>query len=177
MIPRLAALVLPLLLAACEQRMAAMPRYDTEAEGPLFPNGAAAQEPVAGTVAREDDLSSRPDRLPVRIDMKFLQRGGERFAIFCTPCHSPVGDGDGMIVRRGFPHPPSFHQAALRQAPDSHFYDVITNGYGAMFPYGGRIPPADRWAIVAYIRALQLSQHAAANHLSAEARTRLAEAK
>jgi mono/diheme cytochrome c family protein len=89
-----------------------------------------------------------------------LARGRERFDIFCSPCHSIAGDGDGMVARRGFPHPPSFHIDRLRNAPDSHFYAVITEGYGAMHSYATRVPPADRLAIIAYIRALQLSQHA-----------------
>ena len=91
-----------------------------------------------------------------------LARGRDRFDIFCSPCHSIAGDGDGMIARRGFPHPPSFHIDRLRNASDAHFYAVITNGYGVMHSYARRVPPADRLAIIAYIRALQLSQHAPA---------------
>jgi mono/diheme cytochrome c family protein len=89
-----------------------------------------------------------------------LARGRDRFDIYCAPCHSVVGDGDGMVARRGFPHPPSYHTDRLRKAPDEHFFDVITRGYGAMYPYADRLDPSDRWAVVAYIRALQLSQHA-----------------
>ena len=96
--------------------------------------------------------------IPYPITMRLLQRGRERFQIYCEPCHSPLGDGDGMIARRGFPHPPSYHIARLRAAPDRHFYDVITNGYGIMYSYADRVAPEDRWAIVAYIRALQRSQ-------------------
>jgi mono/diheme cytochrome c family protein len=88
-----------------------------------------------------------------------LARGQQRFDIYCAPCHSRAGDGDGMIARRGFPHPPSYHQPRLREAPDRHFYDVMTNGYGIMRSYADRVPPEDRWAIVAYVRALQLSQN------------------
>jgi mono/diheme cytochrome c family protein len=98
--------------------------------------------------------------IPYPITMQLLKRGQERFEIYCEPCHSPVGDGDGMIPRRGFPHPPSYHIARLRQAPDRHFYDVMTNGYGVMYAYADRVTPEDRWAIVAYIRALQRSQDA-----------------
>ena len=98
--------------------------------------------------------------IPYPVTMKLLQRGQERFDIYCAPCHSPVGDGDGMVARRGFPHPPSYHIARLRQAPDRHFYDVMTNGYGIMYSYADRVSPEDRWAIVAYIRALQRSQDA-----------------
>ena len=92
--------------------------------------------------------------------LQALARGRERFDIFCAPCHSIAGDGDGMVARRGFPHPPSFHSDRLREAPDAHFYAVITNGYGAMHSYATRLTVDDRLAIVGYIRALQLSQHA-----------------
>ncbi|HVX04263.1 MAG TPA: c-type cytochrome [Rhodanobacteraceae bacterium] len=103
---------------------------------------------------------------PLPITPQLLARGRQRFDIYCAPCHSRAGDGDGMIAERGFPHPPSYHTAALRNAPDSHFYKVITDGYGVMYPYADRISPHDRWAIVAYIRALQLSQHASKSDLS-----------
>jgi mono/diheme cytochrome c family protein len=105
--------------------------------------------------------------------MPVLERGRERFDIFCAPCHSVAGDGDGMIARRGFPHPPSFHIDRLRDAPDAYIYSVITNGYGAMFPYANRVPADDRRAIIAYIRALQLSQHAGAADLQPQARAQL----
>ncbi|MGA9420817.1 MAG: cytochrome c, partial [Rhodanobacteraceae bacterium] len=103
---------------------------------------------------------------PLPVTPQLLARGRERFDIYCAPCHSRVGDGDGMIARRGFPAPPSYHAQRLRKAPDSHFYDVISNGYGVMYPYADRVAPDDRWAIVAYIRALQVSQHAPASELS-----------
>jgi mono/diheme cytochrome c family protein len=90
--------------------------------------------------------------------MALLERGQERFRIYCTPCHSELGDGHGMIVQRGFPPPPSYHIDRLREAPIQHFYDVITQGYGAMYPFADRVSPQDRWAIAAYIRALQKSQ-------------------
>jgi mono/diheme cytochrome c family protein len=96
---------------------------------------------------------------PPAVSLALLQRGQERFRIDCTPCHSELGDGHGMIVQRGFPEPPSYHIDRLRQAPTQHFYDVMTHGYGAMYSFAGRVAPADRWAIAAYIRALQLSQH------------------
>jgi len=98
--------------------------------------------------------------IPYPVTLALLERGQQRYEIYCGPCHSPVGDGDGMIARRGFPHPPSYHIDRLRRAPDRHFYDVITNGYGVMYAYGDRVSPQDRWAIVAYIRALQRSQGA-----------------
>ena len=110
--------------------------------------------PPAHTVARDQDLSPPP---PPAVTLALLKRGQQRFDIDCAPCHSRVGDGNGMIVQRGFPHPPSYYSDALRNAPNQHFYDVITHGYGVMFPYADRVDPADRWAIVAYIRALQAS--------------------
>ncbi|HTS20968.1 MAG TPA: cytochrome c [Casimicrobiaceae bacterium] len=110
------------------------------------------------------------------ITPQLLARGRERFDIFCSPCHSIVGDGDGMVARRGFPHPPSFHTDRLRAASDAHFYAVISDGYGAMYPYATRVPPSDRLAIIAYIRALQLSQHAPLARLGDEDRLRLASA-
>ena len=110
---------------------------------------------------------------PLPITPQLLTRGQQRFDIYCAPCHSRAGDGDGMIAERGFPHPPSYHTAALRNAPDSHFYQVITDGYGVMYSYADRVSPHDRWAIVAYIRALQLSQHAPRSDLSAKDLARL----
>jgi mono/diheme cytochrome c family protein len=105
--------------------------------------------------------------------MALLQRGQERYSIYCLPCHSPVGDGDGRVVRRGFPRPPNYHEERLRAAPDQHFFDVITHGYGVMHSYADRVPPQDRWAIVAYIRALQLSQHAEVAQMPPALRARL----
>jgi mono/diheme cytochrome c family protein len=105
-----------------------------------------------------------------------LQRGRERFEIYCAPCHSPLGDGDGLVARRGFPHPPSYHDERLRRAPDRHFYDVMSEGYGVMASYADRVAPSDRWAIVAYIRALQLSQHAPVAALPPGAREHLEQA-
>lgn len=102
-----------------------------------------------------------------------LARGRERFDIFCAPCHSVVGDGDGFVARRGFPHPPSYHTDRLRNASDAHLYAVITHGYGAMYPYALRLTPADRLAVIAYVRALQLSQHAPLDALPAAERARL----
>jgi mono/diheme cytochrome c family protein len=103
----------------------------------------------------------------------FLARGRERYDIYCSPCHSVAGDGDGMVARRGFPHPPSFHLARLRAASDEHFYAVISDGYGDMYPYASRIEPSDRRAIVAYVRALQLALDAPLAALPAAARARL----
>lgn len=111
-----------------------------------------------------------PRTNPRPITPALLQRGQQRYEIYCAACHGLAGDGDGMVVQRGFPAPPSYHSNRLRQAPDSHFYDVITHGYGVMYPYADRVAPADRWAIVAYVRALQLSRHLPAARLSARDR-------
>jgi mono/diheme cytochrome c family protein len=111
---------------------------------------------------------------PLPIDRQTLDRGRERFDIYCSPCHSIAGDGDGMVPRRGFPHPPSYHTPRLRNAPDAHFYNVITQGYGMMYSYADRVAPNDRWAIVAYIRALQLSQDAGLEDVPPEHRADLA---
>lgn len=112
------------------------------------------------------EYDKRPQPAPP-LTLALLDRGQEQFRIYCTPCHSELGDGDGMIVQRGFPHPPSYHSAALLDATTQHFYDVITNGYGVMYSYSARVQPADRWAIAAYIRALQLSQRILVADLSA----------
>jgi len=120
--------------------------YGAEARWPLLP--------PANTVPRDDPLIAAA---PPPVSLALLQRGQQRFDIYCAPCHGRAGDGNGMIVQRGFPHPPSYYSAVLRQAPNQHFYDVITHGYGAMYAYAERVSPADRWAVVAYIRALQAS--------------------
>ncbi len=107
-------------------------------------------------------VASFPDAIeefPLPVTKELLDRGEQRYKVFCIVCHGPVGNGDGMIVRRGFPQPPTYHDDRLRNAPVGHFYDVITNGWGKMSSYSSQIPPADRWAIVAYIRALQISQN------------------
>ncbi|HEX9115694.1 MAG TPA: cytochrome c, partial [Anaerolineae bacterium] len=109
--------------------------------------------------------------MPFPVTREVLERGRERFNIYCAPCHSRTGDGNGMIVQRGYRRPPSYHIDRLRQAPLGHFFDVITNGFGAMPDYAAQVPPADRWAIIAYIRALQLSQAAPASLMPAEANT------
>lgn len=158
----LALAVAPLLSACGEQEMADMPRYEPLEPAETFADGMSARRPVAGTVARDADLAPVPDSVPQPVTRALLERGRQRFEIYCAPCHSRTGDGDGMIVRRGFPAPPSFHSETLRRVSDRHIYDVITDGYGVMYSYAARVTPADRWAIVAYVRALQLSRHAPA---------------
>ena len=110
---------------------------------------------------------------PPPMTLALIERGQQRFRIFCTPCHSELGNGHGMVVQRGFSPPPSYHEARLREVPTQHFYDVITNGYGAMYSFAQRVPPADRWAIAAYIRALQRSQDANVADLSPEQKAAL----
>ena len=122
----------------------------------------------AETVQFEDHLAPAPP-----LTLALLRRGQERFRIYCTPCHSERGDGNGMVVQRGFPPPPSYHTDRLRQAPVQHFYDVITNGYGAMYGFADRVQPTDRWAIAAYIRALQRSQNATLADVPADMREAL----
>jgi mono/diheme cytochrome c family protein len=160
-------------LAGCDQKMADQPRYDPLEKSSQFSDGMSARTPVPDTIARDADLAPIKQVIPTPVTMEQLQRGRERFEIFCAPCHGRSGDGRGVVVRHGFPAPPSYHQDALRQAPDRHFYDVITNGYGAMYSYAARVPPADRWAIVAYIRALQYSREIPVAALPADLRTRL----
>ena len=178
----LAALV---LLAGCRQDMHDAPRYKPLAESDFFADGASARPLPAGTVARgqlrDDKLfytgrtpeGSLALEVPVPVTMELLRRGHERFDIFCSPCHGALGDGRGMVVQRGYKQPASLHDERLRRAPAGYFFYNITNGFGVMSSYASQIPPADRWAIVAYVRALQLSQHLDASRLSAEERARL----
>ena len=179
------------------------PRYKPLAASPLWSDGRSARPPIAGTVAYSEGTGAgtssgrlgvlKPVAVPAAADTvrdelrpgkpstmpspaptaALLARGRERFDIFCAPCHSVAGDGDGWVARRGFPHPPSFHIDRLRDASDAHFYAVITEGYGAMYSYASRVTPEDRLAIIAYIRALQLSQHAPLSAVPADQRARL----
>lgn len=148
------------MLAGCDQSMTEQKRYDTYAAAPAFEDGAAAQLPPEGTVPQSARARDEAAAEPPRVTPALLERGRQRYDIFCAPCHGLAGDGDGMIVQRGFPKPPSYHSARLKAAPARHFFDVITRGYGVMYSYAARVQPADRWAIVAYIRALQLSRSA-----------------
>lgn len=162
-----------LILAGCRQDMHDQPRFKPLAESDFYADLRSSRTPVDGTVARgqlhEDayfytgKIGANPGNyMPseVPVNEETLARGRERFNIYCAPCHSRVGDGNGMVVQRGYRHPPTYHQDRLRQAPLGYFFDVITNGFGAMPDYAAQIPPQDRWCIVAYIRALQLSQNA-----------------
>ncbi len=164
---RLAFFLLPLALAACDQaNMVSQPKSKTWDGNPFFPKGQTMRLPPPGTVPRRSP--DQPVPQPAAATPELLARGRERYDVFCTPCHGAAGQGDGLIVQRGYPRPPAFDEARLRAAPARHFYDVISNGKGTMLPYAAQVPPADRWAIVAYIRALQLSQGATLASLPAE---------
>lgn len=146
---------LGLAVAACDNMANQPKRLPYE-----LPFGAEAKWPAlppSGIVARDDALNPPA---PPAVTMALLERGQQRFDIYCAPCHSRVGDGQGIIVQRGFPAPPSYYIERLQNAPIQHFYDVITNGYGAMYSYADRVAPPDRWAIIAYIRTLQASASA-----------------
>lgn len=161
------------LLAACRQEMADMPRHESYEPSAHFADGKSARPPVPGTVARSADLSPVPDMVPGPVTMAMLRRGQERFNIYCAPCHGIDGQGAGIVVQRGFPDPPSYFLQRLVAAPDRHFYDVITDGYGAMYSYAARVNRADRWAIVAYIRALQFARSVPVSALPDDLRARL----
>ena len=166
----LAILVTACAATACGQDMDVQPKYDEYKPAPLFRNGRVLQVPVAGTVARGDLDQSRDATEKPALTAGLLARGREEFDVFCSPCHGRTGEGNGMVVERGMPRPPSYHQDRLRNAPDQRFFDVISNGHGAMYSYAARVKPNDRWAIVAYIRALQLSQHASLGDMPPEER-------
>jgi mono/diheme cytochrome c family protein len=161
------------LVTACRQDMHDQPKYRGLRASKFFADGSSARPLVEGTVARgtlqEDEafFTGKSEKvtvkdLPFAADEALLDRGQERFNIYCSPCHDKIGGGNGMIVQRGYRRPPTLHSDRLRQADAGYFFDVITNGFGVMPDYRAQVAPRDRWAIVAYIRALQLSQHAAA---------------
>jgi len=153
--------------------MDSQPRYSEYEPGGLFSNGRILQAPPPGTVARDDAARIEEARQKPAMTAQLLARGREQYDVFCSPCHDRTGSGHGIVVQRGMPEPASLHDHRLRNADDQHFYDVISNGYGAMYAHGDRIRPRDRWAIVAYIRALQLSQHATVADLPDDVRDRM----
>jgi hypothetical protein len=179
------ALVACVLLTGCyRQQMGTQPRYDPLEPSALFADGQSARQPVPDTVARgqlrDDTLlfsgtenGQVADRFPFPVTREVLARGQDRFEIYCAVCHGRTGYGNGMIVQRGFVPPPSFHTDELRQAPVGHIFAVATDGFGAMPSYAEQVPVRDRWAIVAYIKALQLSQHADASQLPVDLRSQL----
>jgi mono/diheme cytochrome c family protein len=159
---------LTVLLAACDNmaNQASLKPYEV-------PYGSQIQWPVKPppyTVARDEPL--RPPS-PPQVTTALLQRGRQRFEIYCAPCHGRDGNGNGIITQRGFPHPPSYFSEKLREASNQHLYDVITHGYGVMYPYADRVEPEDRWAITAYIRALQASASAQVSDVPPEQRQAL----
>jgi mono/diheme cytochrome c family protein len=163
-----------LLVAGCTRSdMDSQPKYHEYESGGLFRDGKVLQAPPAGTVARDEPALAREAADKPAVTQALLARGRERFDIYCSPCHDRVGNGNGIVVQRGMPRPPSLHEQQLREADDTHFYDVISSGFGAMYAFADRIRPRDRWAIVAYVRALQLSQHAALTDVPDDARARL----
>jgi mono/diheme cytochrome c family protein len=160
-------------VAGCGQNMTDQPKYQEYEPGPLFRDGRVLQAPVPGTVARDELEREKAVSEKPQLTAALLSQGREQFDIFCAPCHARTGEGDGMIVQRGMPRPPSFHIDRLRTADDRHFFNVITRGNGAMYTYAARVPPRERWAIVAYIRTLQLSQNASLDDVPEDARQRL----
>lgn len=171
-------------LGACRQQMAEQPYREPLEPSEFFADGMASRQPPPGTVARgsaqlEPRLTTgrvdgkAVDGLPFAITREVLERGRERYEIFCTPCHDRIGSGQGMIVRRGFQRARSFHESRLRQEADGYFFEVISRGAGAMPSYAHQLTPHERWAIVAYIRALQLSRNVPATELPDEDREKL----
>jgi mono/diheme cytochrome c family protein len=165
----------------CRQDMHDQPKYVPLRQSSFFGDERSARPLVAGTVARghlDDDTLLHTGKIggadatmfPFAVDDRTMARGRERFDIYCSPCHGRTGQGDGMVVRRGFRRPPSFHQDRLRNAPVGQLFDVITNGFGAMPDYATLIRAEDRWAIIAYVRALQLSEHATIADVPADKR-------
>jgi mono/diheme cytochrome c family protein len=180
-----------LLLAACllaaglpgcgtlRQDMANQPRQNPLSPAQFFPDDRSARPIMDNTVVHgaidEDPLFTSKDSnaFPLPLTKELLDRGQDRYEIFCSPCHGLQGDGNGMVTLRGMKHPPTYHQDRLRNSPNGYFFDVITNGFGAMNGYSAQLVPRDRWAIVAYLRALQLSRNAPVNELPADLKDKL----
>jgi mono/diheme cytochrome c family protein len=175
------ALLLTATLAGCRQDMHDQPKFFPQRSTTFFADGRSVRPQVIGTVARSQGQAgsyfitgmvdgAEGDGMPFKVTLAVLERGQERYNVYCTPCHSRVGNGKGIVVQRGYYAATSFHSYRLRQAPLGHFFNVITNGYGAMPDYAAQIRPEDRWAIAAYIRALQLSQNATESDVPSGAR-------
>jgi hypothetical protein len=174
-------------LTACRQDMQDQPKYPPLRPSDFFGDGRSERQLIDGTIPRghlNDDAlfytglgpDGKPaDTFPFPVTKDVILRGRQRFNIYCAPCHDRLGNGDGMIVRRGYRKPPSYHIERLRKVPNGYIFDVITNGFGAMPDYAAQVPPADRWAIVAYVRALQLSQSASINDVPPDARAQLSQ--
>jgi len=171
--------------SACRQDMQDQPKYIPLRPSSFFDDGRSERPLIEGTVARghlDDDVvyytgkgpdGKHVDEFPFPVTKDVIERGQNRFNIYCTPCHSRLGDGNGMVAKRGFRHPPTYHQDRLRKIPNGAIFDVITNGFGAMPDYKTQLTPRDRWAIVAYVRALQLSENATLADVPADARGQL----
>jgi mono/diheme cytochrome c family protein len=175
-------------LVGCHDDMYNQPRYEPLERSDFFNDHRASRPLVAGTVVyraeRTDDMlhtgranGELTSELPVELTAALLRRGQERYNIYCSVCHARTGDGNGMIVQRGYRQPPTFHSDRLRGVPVGHFFDVATSGFGAMPSYALQVPTKDRWAIAAYIRALQLSQYATADELPEDVRKQLNQPK
>ena len=173
-----------LLLNGCSQQMGNQPHVRPLEQSSVFRDGQSARPLVPGTMPsgftrtnhRIDAAPSfdpNTDSLPFALTQEMLYRGRERYNIYCSACHAQTGDGNGIIVQRGFSKPPSYYESRLREAPLGHFYDVITNGFGAMASYAVQVEPKDRWAIAAYIRTLQASRSATIDDVPAEKRSEL----
>ena len=175
---------LGVLMTGCRLDMHIQPKYKGNEPSRFFSDGRSERPVVPGTVARgelrTDELlytgkinGTVANVFPFPITQKDLERGQQRFNIYCAPCHDYTGSGNGMVVQRGFPPPPSYHIDRLVKAPVGHFFDVMTNGYGTMYSYAARVSPRDRWRIAAYIRALQLSQNAPVSDVPSKELTKL----
>jgi cbb3-type cytochrome c oxidase subunit III len=177
----LCAAMLCVFAGGCQirQDMADQPYNRPLSPSPFFDDGRSERPLLDNTVARgslaDDDLfvPKESNAFPLPLTTGLLKRGQERYKIFCSPCHGIQGDGNGMVSMRGMKHPPSYHDPRLRQVPNGYIYDVITNGFGGMLSYSAQIPPADRWAIIAYVRALQLSRNAPVSDLPPDLREKL----
>lgn len=175
------AAMLCVLAGGCQirQDMADQPKNTPLSPSPFFADGRSERPLIENTVARgsiaDEDLfvPKESNAFPLPLTPELLKRGQERYKIFCTPCHGIQGDGNGMVSMRGMKHPPSFQDPRLRQVPAGYIYDVITNGFGGMLSYSAQIPPSDRWAIIAYVRALQLSRNAPVSELPPDVRAKL----
>jgi hypothetical protein len=187
---RLAWVLTLVAMSGCRSEMYDQARYEPLERSEFFEDGTSSRPLVTGTVPRTDprgmprvrdesvfltgkENSRLAESPPFPVDRRVLEVGQERYRIFCTPCHGELGDGQGIIVKRGFTAPPDFSSDRLRNEPLGHFFDVITHGHGVMYSYASRVPPEDRWSIAAYIRALQLSQHAVASELPAEEQSKI----
>jgi mono/diheme cytochrome c family protein len=179
-----ALIVLAASVAGCRQDMHDAPRYNALRPSTFFADGSSARPLLTNTVARgqlredrhlyEGIVDGKPaETFPFPVTAQVLQRGQERYQVFCTPCHGRTGEGNGMIVERGFRKPPSYHEDRLRNAPVGYFFDVMTHGFGAMQDYASQLPVADRWAVAAYIRTLQYSQRATVEDVPADRRADL----